>query len=224
MTTAAPDYILIGHLTADLTPTGRMLGGTVSYAARVIKAFGMSVGVLTSAAAHEPLLDQLSPYVDEMIIVPAESTSTFENIYGPTGRTQYIRGVAAKLTSSAVPAHWLHAPLVHLAPLTDEVDPAIASHFQTGTLLLTLQGWLRWWTDDGRVRFKPYFNADVLKEIDWVVFSEEDIADAPELESQYRDAVENLVITRRSNWCIQLVQGMYLRPRSWPRCTVLVVM
>ncbi len=196
MITAAPDYILIGHLTADLTPTGRMLGGTVSYAARVIKAFGMSVGVLTSAAAQEPLLDQLSPYVDEMVIVPAESTSTFENIYGPTGRTQYIRGVAAKLTASAVPANWLHAPLVHLAPLTDEVDPAIASHFQTGTLLLTLQGWLRWWTDDGRVRFKPYFNADVLKEIDWVVFSEEDIADAPELETQYRDAVDNLVITR----------------------------
>jgi sugar/nucleoside kinase (ribokinase family) len=194
--TTAPDYILIGHLTADLTPTGRMLGGTGSYAARVIKAFGMRVGVLTSAAPGEPLLDHLSPYVDELIVLPADSTSTFENIYGPEGRTQYIRGVAASLTAADVPTHWLHTPLVHLAPLTDEVDPQLALHFQTGTILLTLQGWLRWWAEDGRVRFKPYFDPAVLKEIDWVVFSEEDIAEAPELEAQYRDAVENLVITR----------------------------
>jgi sugar/nucleoside kinase (ribokinase family) len=194
--TKPPDYVLIGHLTADLTPTGRMLGGTVSYAARVIKAFGMSVGVLTSAAPNEPLLDQLSPWVDELIVLPAESTSTFENIYGPTGRTQYLRGVAAKLTAKDVPAHWLQTPLVHLAPLTDEVDPKLAFHFQTGTILLTLQGWLRWWNEDERVRFKPYFDPAVLKEIDWVVFSEEDITEAPELEAQYSGAVENLVITR----------------------------
>jgi sugar/nucleoside kinase (ribokinase family) len=209
MSSVAPDYILIGHLTADLTPTGRMLGGTVSYAARVIKAFGLSVGVLTSAAPAEPLLDQLSPYVDELVILPAESTSTFENIYGPTGRTQYIRGVAAKLTAADVPAHWLGSPLVHLAPLTGEVDPRLAFHFQAGTILLTLQGWLRWWAEDGRVRFKPYFDPAVLKEIDWVVFSEEDIVEAPELEAQYSGAVENLVITRAERGGCYYHQGVY---------------
>ncbi|MBC8171091.1 MAG: ribokinase, partial [Anaerolineae bacterium] len=117
------DYLLIGHMTADLTPQGRTIGGTVSYAVRTVQAFGLRVGVLTSAAENEPLLEILRPYA-EVVSIPAESTSTFENIYTPEGRVQYIRGVAAKLNAEsmqAVPPDWLAAPLVHLAPLTDEV-------------------------------------------------------------------------------------------------------
>lgn len=191
-----PDYVLIGHLTADLTPNGRTLGGTVSYAARVIDSFGLKVGMLTSAAQNEPLLAELTPYVSEMVVLPASATSTFENIYSPTGRIQYIRGVASKITPTDVPADWLTAPLVHLAPLTDEVDPQIAHQFKDSTTLLTLQGWLRRWDADGRVRFKSWFDADVLKDIDIVVFSEEDIAEAPELEAQFAGVVKHLFVTR----------------------------
>jgi sugar/nucleoside kinase (ribokinase family) len=191
-----PDYLLIGHLTADLTPTGRLLGGTVSYAARVIQAFGLKAGILTSAAPGEPLLDQLHPYAGELIVLPGESTSTFENIYSPSGRIQYIRGVAASLRASDVPQAWKAAPLVHLAPLTGEVDPQIAAHFPDSTILLTLQGWLRRWDGDGRVHFKRWFDPDVLKHIDIVVFSEEDIAEAPELEAEFAGAVRHLFVTR----------------------------
>lgn len=191
-----PDYLLIGHATADLTPDGRLLGGTVSYAARVIHSFGLSVGVLTSAAPNEPLLQQLKPYVTEMVVIPGESTSTFENIYQPTGRVQYLRGVASKITVSNIPAHWLTAPLVHLAPLTDEVDPQIAHHFPDATVMLTLQGWLRRWDADGRVRFKRWFDPDVLRDIDIVVFSEEDVAESPELEQEFAGAVRHLFVTR----------------------------
>lgn len=194
--TAVPDYLLIGHLTADLTPNGRLLGGTVSYAARVVQAFGLKVGMVTSATPDEPLLAQLSPYVAQQIVLPAASTSTFENIYGPGGRVQYIRGVASKITAADIPPAWLGAPLVHLAPLTDEVDPQIAHPFKDATVLLTLQGWLRRWDADGRVRFKPWFDADVLRDIDIVVFSEEDIAEAPELEAQFAGAVRHLFVTR----------------------------
>jgi sugar/nucleoside kinase (ribokinase family) len=191
-----PDYILIGHLTADLTPTGRTLGGTVSYAARVIQSFGLDVGMLTSAAPDEPLIEQLSPYVAEMVVLPASATSTFENIYTPTGRVQYVRGVASKIVASDIPAQWLSAPLVHLAPLTDEVDPQIAHQFKNSTTLLTLQGWLRRWHADGRVHFKSWFDSDVLNDIDIVVFSEEDIAEAPELEAQFAGVVKHLFVTR----------------------------
>lgn len=191
-----PDYLLIGHLTADLTPDGRMLGGTVSYAARVVQSFGLKTGVLTSAAPVEPLLDGLQPYADELVVLPGESTSTFENIYGPGGRVQYLREVAAKITRSDIPSSWLNAPLVHLAPLTDEVDPQIAHAFPNATVLLTLQGWLRRWDADGRVRFKRWFDPDVLRAIDIVVFSEEDIAEAPELEAEFAGAVRNLFVTR----------------------------
>jgi sugar/nucleoside kinase (ribokinase family) len=193
--TVTPDYLLIGHMTADVTPQGPALGGTVSYAARTVNAFGLRVGMLTSAAVGEPLLDLLQPYA-EIVSLPGTATSTFENIYGPNGRVQYIRGVADRLTGVAVPDTWKAAPLVHLAPLTDEVDPSIAHLFPDATVMLTLQGWLRKWDSDGRVRFKRWFDRDVLKSIDIVVFSEEDIAEAPDLEAEFAGAVEHLVVTR----------------------------
>jgi len=193
--TSAPDYLLIGHLTADVTPEGRFLGGTVSYAARTAHAFGLRVGVLTSAAADEPLLAELAPYA-EIRTIPAAATSTFENIYHAAGRTQYIRGVAQNLTAEHVPADWRSAPLVHLAPLTDEVDPQLAHLFPDATVLLTLQGWLRRWDADGRVRFKRWFDRDVLRSINIVVYSEDDILEAPDMEADFRDATEHLVVTR----------------------------
>jgi 1D-myo-inositol 3-kinase len=208
-----PDYLLIGHLTADLTPTGRLLGGTVSYAARVIQAFGLKAGILTSAAPGEPLLEQLHPYADQLIVLPGDSTSTFENIYGPHGRTQYIRGVAAPLGVSDISPAWEAAPLVHLAPLTGEVNPAIAAHFPKATVLLTLQGWLRRWDSDGRVRFKRWFDADILKHIDIVVFSEEDIAEAPELESEFAGVVRHLFVTRAERGGTYYYEG---QPTDYP--------
>jgi len=194
--TPTPEYLVIGHITADLTPAGRLLGGTVSYASRVVHSFGLKAGVLTSAAPGESLLAELTPYVSEMLVLPADSTSTFENIYGPAGRTQYIRGVASKIMPKDIPSEWLSVPLVHLSPLTDEVDPQIAHLFKNATVMLTLQGWLRRWDANGRVHFKPWFDPDVLREIDIVVFSEEDIAEAPELETQFAGAVEHLFVTR----------------------------
>jgi len=190
------DYLLIGHITADLTPNGRLLGGTVSFCAAVAKAFGLNVRVVTSAARGEPLLAQLEPYVSEMIVLPADSTSTFENIYGPNGRTQYIRSVAKPITIKDIPAEWLKTPLVHLAPLTGEVDPQIAHHFKNSTVLLTLQGWLREWGSDGRVRFKRWLDPTVLQDIDVVVFSEEDIVEAPDLEASFAQVTRHLFVTR----------------------------
>jgi sugar/nucleoside kinase (ribokinase family) len=190
-----PDYLLIGHVTADLTPEGRLLGGTVSYAARVAHAFGLHVAALTSAAQDEPLLEQVRAFAD-VVSLPATDTSTFENLYTPQGRVQYIRGVAASLRAEHIPAAWRAAPLVHLAPLTDEVDPQIAHEFRDATVLLTLQGWLRRWDADGRVHFKPWHDSGVLRDIDIVVFSEEDIAEAPELEAQFAGSVRHLFVTR----------------------------
>jgi sugar/nucleoside kinase (ribokinase family) len=195
MTATPPDYLLIGHITADLTPNGRIPGGTVSYAARTAAAFGLRVGVLTSMAVSEPLLDKLRPYA-EIVCLPAEQTTTFENIYEPEGRRQYVRGVAAPIEVSNIPPYFLRSPLVHLAPIIGEGDPRIAHLFKDSTVLLTLQGWLRRLEPDGRVRFKRWYDPDVLKSIDIVVFSEEDIVEAPDMEQDFARSVKNLFVTR----------------------------
>ena len=67
------DYLLIGHMTADLTPNGRTVGGTVSYAIRTAHAFGLRVGLVTSTKVDEPLLNELAPY-GQIISVPASAT------------------------------------------------------------------------------------------------------------------------------------------------------
>lgn len=195
MSPVPPDYLLIGHITADLTPTGRVAGGTVSYAARAAASFGLKVGIVTSTAVNEPLLDALSPYA-EIVSLPAEHTTTFENIYEPAGRKQYVRGIAAPIAASDIPAHFLRAPLVHLAPIIGEGDPQIARLFRDATVLLTLQGWLRRVEDDGRVRFKRWYDAEALRSIDAVVFSEEDIVEAPDMEQAFAQSVSNLFVTR----------------------------
>jgi hypothetical protein len=101
-----PDYLLIGHITADIVPSGRMLGGTVSYAAPVAKGFNYNLGIITSGAPNEPLFDILKPYLAEYIFHAASATSTFENIYQNGGRTQYLHHRAAPLTPDLVPDDW----------------------------------------------------------------------------------------------------------------------
>jgi sugar/nucleoside kinase (ribokinase family) len=201
-----PDYLLVGHITADLTPGGRVAGGTVSYAARTAAAFGLRVGVLTSTATDEPLLDALAPYA-EIICLPAEQTTTFENIYEPEGRKQFVRGIAAPIGVSDIPPHFLKAPLVHLAPIVGEGDPRIAHLFTGASVLLTLQGWLRRVDEDGRVRFKRWYDPSVLKSIDMVVFSEEDIVEAPEMEQDFVRSVSNLFVTRAERGGTQYHDG-----------------
>jgi hypothetical protein len=188
------DYLLIGHLTADIVKDGRLLGGTVSYAAPVARLFEHRVGLLSSAAVgenlHEPLLD-----VADVAIRAAKQTTTFENIYHGSKRTQYVHGLAAPLTYDMLPVGWLDAPLVHLAPLVDEVDTSIASRFPDATVMLTPQGYLRRWDADGKVHFKRWLDKDVLAHINIVVFSKADIVGAPELEHEFAQAAEHVVVT-----------------------------
>lgn len=198
MTHAPIDYLLIGHITADLLPDGgRIAGGTVSYAARTAHAFGLRVGVLTSAASDEPLLTALSPYA-EVISLPAETTTTYENIYTAAGRKQYVRGVAAPITVDDLPETWRNAPLVHFAPIAGEAqDATLLSVFPPSTTrLLTLQGWLRRWDTDGLVQFRPWFDAALLRLLDVVVFSEEDVTAAPDMIAQIAEIVPELFVTQ----------------------------
>ncbi|MBC7870911.1 MAG: hypothetical protein H7Y09_08735 [Chitinophagaceae bacterium] len=192
---APVDYLLVGHLTADLTPDGRQLGGTASYGASTAHAFGLRVGVLTSARQNDPLLEELRQWA-QVVVLPSEFTTTYENIYAATGRTQYVHGVAAPILPEDVPAEWRSTPLVHIAPMADEIHRQIVSCFPESALLVTLQGWLRRWEADGRVRFKRWYDQDVLNAIDFIVFSEEDIAEAADMEAKIAEVARCLIVTR----------------------------
>lgn len=190
------DVLLIGHLTADLVPGGRILGGTVSYAAPTCAAFGHRVGILTSAACNETLLEHLMPF-GKLVVLPAAASLTYENVYGDEGRQQFVRATAQAIGDGDVPNGWLDAPYVHLGPLAAEIDPLrMARRFPQATVMLTLQGMMRRWDEDGRVRFRRWFDREAFKLIDIIVYSEEDIHQYPRLTDEIRPLCKHLVVTK----------------------------
>jgi len=143
------DYLVIGHVAHDLTPSGPRLGGTAAYSALTARALGMRVGVFT-ANGPETSLDALS----DVLIVSAPSTqsTTFENIYSESGRGQVLHHRAVPLSLENVPDAWKRTPIIHLGPIAQEVDAALPDSFSPSLLGLTPQGWMRAWDESGQVR------------------------------------------------------------------------
>ena len=168
------DYLLLGTISQDITPSGeRALGGTAAFSGCMAHALGRRVGMV---AALGPRVD-LSPL--EGIAVasqPSPVSTTYENRYAPSGRVQYLRQRADRLCFESVPARWLAAPLVHLGPLADDVDPALIAYFPDAFVGVTPQGWLRQWDDSGRVSWVDWPQArQVLLQVDAAVLSIEDV-------------------------------------------------
>lgn len=203
---AKVDYVVVGHVTADLVAEDRVLGGPASFASLTARAFGLRVGVLTSAAHDELLLAEMGDV--QVVNVPAAHTTTYRNIYQGGTRMQYVSAVAEPLTAAHVPDVWQDAPLVQIAPVADEIDADVADVFQTDRLLLTPQGWMRRWDAQGRVDFKRWYNPHLLARALVTVLSEEDITAQPWLEAEYAAAADWLVITRGERGGTSYRQGV----------------
>lgn len=189
-----PNYLIVGHFTADITPQGRIAGGTVSYTAPIARAFGHEVGIVTAAAVGESLLSVLMPYA-QLSVRQSDHSTTFENLYHNGKRTQYLHHTSVPLSAADVPSGWMAAPLVHIAPLVDDLDYEIVHQFPGATILLTPQGWMRRRDEQNRIHFKRFFDEDVLRKVDIVIMSKQDIAEAPELEQEYAPIVKHLFVT-----------------------------
>ena len=167
------DYLVIGHLTCDLTPEGPRLGGTAAFSGLTAHALGMRVGVVTAWGNEFPLsaLDGLQVWA-----APVEKSSTFENIYTHEGRVQYLHARAPALDFQMVPPEWRHASIVHLGPIAQEVQPVLDGVLSPSLLGLTPQGWLRTWDGNGRVRPCTWPQAqEALPKAGAVVISVEDV-------------------------------------------------
>src|SRR5512142_464261 len=125
------DYLLIGHLACDLTPGGPRLGGTAAYSALTARALGLRVGVVTVWAGEVPL-DLLNGI--QLVTLPAEHSTTFENIYTPEGRHQFMHHLAPDLSFSHVPEAWRSTPIIHVGPIAGEAK-ALADGKFPGSLL-----------------------------------------------------------------------------------------
>jgi sugar/nucleoside kinase (ribokinase family) len=191
------DYLVIGHITQDVTPSGLILGGTASYAALTARAFGLRVGIVTACAP-----DFFPSELDGIHIVRKSSahTSTFENVHTPQGRIQHVRHVASKLSIEDVPTAWRSAPIVHLGPLAGEIDNDIVQGFPQSLTVGTVQGWLRGWDGNGLVSYRDWQTADqVLPHLDAAVLSIEDVRGSEESIATFVSLIPILVVTEGAN-------------------------
>ncbi len=214
MADSAIDYLTIGHLAKDLTPTGPQLGGTVSFSSLTARALGYTPGILT---AFGDGLD-LSPLAGiPLVRVPSADSATFENIYGPNGRTQFKRAEASPLPLSAVPAAWRSARIVHLAPLGNELgelEPGSLDLFPESFIGVTPQGFLRQIDAAGRVRTVPdsWTAAQrVLSQASAAVLSLDDISGDWAVAERWSKWAPVLVVTQSAEGCTVFVQGQGAR-------------
>lgn len=187
------DYLVIGHITVDLTTSGPVLGGSAAYAALTARAMGLRVGVVTVRGNELPL-DVLAGI--PVVAVESEHSTTFENVYGPSGRTQYLRHAAPKVDFASVPEVWRSARIIHLAPVAQEVEPVLPPDFRPALLGLTPQGWFRAWDADGRVSPCAWPQAEAaFSRAGAGVLSVEDVANDEEALEHLAHAARILAVT-----------------------------
>jgi 1D-myo-inositol 3-kinase len=138
---AAPDFVVVGHVTLDRIDGRVRPGGAALYAAVTAHRLGLSVGILTSHGDDFPL-EVLPPQI-EVVTVPAARTTVFEHTQTNGTRTLRVADAAGPIGADDVPEDWHDAAIVLLAPVFNEVDPRIVTAFPDASIGAAAQGWLR---------------------------------------------------------------------------------
>lgn len=190
----AIDYLIIGHVTVDLTPDGPRLGGTAAYAGLMAHALTQRVGLVT---ACDPELD-ITPLTGMAVLrKPSSRTTTFRNTVVGGRRHQVLSAQADSIDLADVPAVWRKAPIVHLAPVADEISSDLAGGFEGAFVGATPQGWWRVWDDEGRVGTMAIDDAldRVPTSTDAAVFSRDDLGLGDSLPDKLRGVCPVVAVT-----------------------------
>jgi 1D-myo-inositol 3-kinase len=213
--TVVPDYVVLGHITLDRVAHGHILGGTTAYGALTAARLGYRAAIVTAGAPREA--EELRRAGIRIAASPSPAPTIFENLYHDGARQQFLRSRADTVLASTIPPAWRRAGVVHLGPLTQELDPAIAAEFPEALIGATPQGWLRGWDADGRVSPVPWENAAaVLARVDALVFSEQDVNYDQRLIDRYVAMARLAVVTRGNQGCVVYHAGTSCNVAAYP--------
>jgi len=110
---------------------------------------------------------------------------------------QYIFQRAASIYPSDIPSAYFEVPLVHLAPIADEVDFSLIKSFSPTTIIAaTPQGWLRQWEEQTRKISPKKLDWHQLSGIDILILSTEDILGYEALFPSIIQQIPIVVLTR----------------------------
>jgi len=187
------DYLVIGHITVDLSDSEVALGGTAAFSSLTARALGLQTGIITA-------------YNEDLDVHPLESiwmknkisihTSTFRNISDGVKRTQFLYHTAEKITSDDLPSFNQSPRIVHLGPVANEVAPEILESYPTSLKCLTPQGWFRSINSHHKVILGPWKNAkQYLSMADMAVISQEDVQYDESVIARMANAVPVFAVT-----------------------------
>lgn len=185
-TTRPPEYLVVGHICADLQEDGKvLLGGTALYSALTAARLGWRTAVLTrgvygrSVQGYEiPSLEQYAGEIS-IIVQDADATTMFINEYTGGSRKQQLTAWAGQIDLRGLPPHWRNARVIHLGPVAQEIDTKQTGALTAGFLGATPQGWMRDWPkpNGGRVTVHHLrLPAELVSRLDGIIVSDEEIA------------------------------------------------
>lgn len=187
------EYLVIGHVTADLTAKGIRLGGTSAFSGLTAQALDMQTGLVTSYST-----DLDTKPINSLWVLNKSShqTTTFENISDGINRNQYLYHVAERLTVEDIPEFNPPPSIVHFGPVANEVDQEILKCFPNSMKCLTPQGWMRVTNNDHQVLHCPWKdNEKTLRQADVAVISLEDVQANEEVIANMASAIPVFVVT-----------------------------
>ncbi len=168
------DYLVVGHISCDLSPSGNRIGGSVTYAALTAQSLGLKVGIVSNVG-EDVSLEPLHgiPIAGALV---ANST-TFSNHETNHGRHQILHNIAPSIEYHQIPEAWRTTPIIHLAPIAQEISPKMIGKFPHSFVGLTAQGWLRNWDDQGNISASDWpYDFNLLLHASAVIISIEDIS------------------------------------------------
>ncbi|MFN8496603.1 MAG: PfkB family carbohydrate kinase [Anaerolineae bacterium] len=203
------DYLAIGNVTEDIWPDHVTPGGPVTYAARAATTWLSRVAILTTAGAD---FDMAAAFPQDNVVVhriESPVTTRFRNVYTAEGRQQQVWPSPVRITAADLTAEMLDCPLVHLAPVANEIDSDIVFRLPASAFVgVAPQGWMRRWTTEGIVYVGPWDDsADILARANAAVISVEDVDHDWELIRGWASATAILAVTQGPDGCTVFVGG-----------------
>lgn len=188
-----PDYVIVGHICADILPDGTaVLGGTALYSALAAATLGWRTGILTRGrygfdldGLQIPALDIISSRI-QVIVQEAEWPTLFINDYSSGRRMQQIPKWAGPIDLRGLPPQWRTPRVLHLGPIAQEIDVRQSTGLNPRFLGITPQGWMRDWprATGGRVQnLHLRLPGEFVSRVDGIVVNDEEFVDS-------RDTVE----------------------------------
>ena len=188
------ELLCIGHLCHDKVKDGYILGGSSSYASVIATHLDYKVNILTSVGDDFIFHKFFEENNIEIINIESEQTTVFENTYKGESRTQYIHARSNDISPDGVSEDMKRVPLVLIGSIAREIDYNITSYFKNSVIGGIIQGSMRTWDNNGLV-FPATMDWDVLRDLDIVFISDDDISDFKNELSNIKKAVPHLVLT-----------------------------